>query len=159
MRPRGSPGADMFVDINLADCTTPKRFGHIFFRARAEYNPKLITTRRSKCSYSSPLRQVWTIILGQISREKIYSLITINTNINKTFGDGEGRLSHYRQPFCHISQCVKSMGLVARTMTLDIGFNDSCATLTRSKVDSLRIQMRDLFFRGNFLLLFVFDFD
>ena len=38
--------ADMFVVNwnNLVDCTTPKRFGHIFFKARAEYNHKLITT-------------------------------------------------------------------------------------------------------------------
>ena len=48
-RPRGSTRADMFVDINLADCTTPKRFGHIFFSARAEYNPKLITTSLFIC--------------------------------------------------------------------------------------------------------------
>ena len=34
----------MFVDINLADCTTPKHFRHIFLPPRAEYNPKLVTT-------------------------------------------------------------------------------------------------------------------
>ena len=53
--PRGSTRADMFVDINLADCNTPKHFRHIFLWARADYNPKLITTWWTVCTKSMAL--------------------------------------------------------------------------------------------------------
>ena len=57
----------MVVDINLVDCTMPKHFGHICFSVRAEYSPKLITTK-----YTPSISFVYGYIYVILQQSKNY---------------------------------------------------------------------------------------